>query len=76
MTPFKLEGRQIYIDRTLDLKVLLDKKSHFLLGPRQTGKSSLIAHSLQGVRVYDLLDTTVFLALSQRPERISQEILI
>ncbi len=63
-----------YIERILDLPGLLKKKSHFLLGPRQTGKTSLIRHSLKGVRVYDLLDTSVYLALSQRPERISQEL--
>lgn len=63
-----------YIERILDLPGLLKKKSHFLFGPRQTGKTSLIRHSLKGVRVYDLLDTSVYLALSQRPERLSQEL--
>ena len=65
----------LYIERTIDLVALLEKKSHFLLGPRQTGKTFLINHSLQGVRVYDLLDTDVYLALSQRPGRLAQEIL-
>ena len=63
-----------YIDRLLDLRVLLEKKSYFLLGPRQTGKSSLIAHRLKGARVYDLLDTSVFLALSHNPGRLAEEI--
>ena len=49
-----------YVDRLLDLRGLLEKKSYFLLGPRQTGKSSLIAHGLKGAHVYDLLDTSVF----------------
>ena len=62
------------IPRVLDLAALVAKKSHFLFGPRQTGKTFLIAHSLKGVRVYDLLDTTVFLALSQNPARIEQEL--
>ena len=75
MTQRYQENEQPYIERTLNLNALLDKKSHFLLGPRQTGKSFLIDHSLKGVRVYDLLDTTIYLALSQKPERISQEIL-
>jgi predicted AAA+ superfamily ATPase len=48
-----------YISRTLDLSSLLEKKSYFLFGPRQTGKSSLIRHTLRGVRVYDLLDIDV-----------------
>ena len=64
----------VYIERTLDLSSLLQKKSHFLFGPRQTGKTSLIHHSLKGVKSYDLLDTSVYLALSQNPSRISQEI--
>ena len=64
----------VYIERVLDLPSLLQKKSHFLFGPRQTGKTSLISHSLKGVRSYDLLDTSVYLALSQNPGRISQEL--
>src|SRR4030066_2476343 len=63
-----------YIERTLDLPALLEKKSHFLFGPRQTGKTFLIHHSLEGVRVYDLLDTSIYLALNQNPARISQEL--
>lgn len=62
------------IERTLNLQQLVATKSHFLLGPRQTGKSFLIAHSLKHVRVYDLLDTSVYLALSQNPGRLSQEL--
>ncbi len=63
-----------YIQRALDLDSLLEKKSHFLLGPRQTGKTTLIRHSLGGVRVYDLLDSSTFLALSQNPGRIAEEL--
>ena len=43
-----------YIERLVDLNVLLDKKSLFLFGPRQTGKTFLIRHTLENVRVYDL----------------------
>ena len=63
-----------YIPRVLDLPALLTRKSHFLFGPRQTGKSFLIARALPGVRVYDLLDSTVYLALSQQPGRIAEEL--
>ncbi len=63
-----------YIERILDLPALIEKKSHFLFGPRQTGKTSLIRHTLKGVRVYDLLDTSIYLALSQNPGRIGQEL--
>jgi predicted AAA+ superfamily ATPase len=63
-----------YIKRLVDLNVLLDKKSHFLLGPRQTGKTYLIHHTLKNVRVYDLLDSEIYLALSRNPGRISEEL--
>jgi predicted AAA+ superfamily ATPase len=63
-----------YIERQLKLAPLLEKKSHFLFGPRQTGKTFLIQNSLKGAKVYDLLDTSIFLALSRNPERIEQEI--
>jgi len=70
---FKDDGLP-YIERILDLPALMKKKSHFLFGPRQTGKTSLIRHTLKGVRVYDLLDTSIYLALSQNPGRIGQEL--
>jgi predicted AAA+ superfamily ATPase len=63
-----------WVERILDLPALLKKKSHFLFGPRQTGKTCLIRHTLKDVRVYDLLDTSVYLALSQNPGRIAQEL--
>ncbi len=62
------------IERLVSLPALLAKKSYFLLGPRQTGKSFLIRYTLPGVRVYDLLDSTTYLALSRTPERIAQEV--
>ena len=64
----------LYIERLIDLNGLLGKKSHFLLGPRQTGKTFLIRHTLDGVLVYDLLDSEIFLSLSQNPGRISEEL--
>jgi predicted AAA+ superfamily ATPase len=62
------------ITRLLNLAGLLEKKSHFLLGPRQTGKSFLITQSFHSARVYDLLDTSVYLKLSQRPQRLAEEL--
>jgi predicted AAA+ superfamily ATPase len=62
------------IERDIDLPVLLRGKSHFLLGPRQTGKSTLIQAQLPDVVTYDLLDSSVFLSLSQDPARLSQEL--
>jgi len=62
------------VPRMLDLKRLLQRKSHFLFGPRQTGKTHLIRRTLPSVRLYDLLDTAAFLTLSQDPSRLGQEI--
>ena len=62
------------LPRTLDLASLLANKSHFLLGPRQTGKTTLIRDTLPGVRSYDLLDSRVFLELSRSPERLAEEV--
>jgi predicted AAA+ superfamily ATPase len=62
------------VDRFIDLNALLEKKSHFLLGPRQTGKTFLVQHTLKNARVYDLLDTSIYLALSQNPGRMAQEL--
>lgn len=63
-----------FVPRLLDLEDLLLRKSHFLFGPRQTGKTSLIRRTLKNVRVYDLLDSSVFLTLSRSPGRIAEEI--
>lgn len=63
-----------YIPRLLSPSTLLKQKSHFLLGPRQTGKTSLVVNNLGGIRVYDLLDTSVYLSLSRNPGRLSEEL--
>jgi len=63
-----------YVERTLDLPDLLQNKSYFLFGPRQTGKTFLVHRTLKRARIYDLLDTSVYLALSQNPGRIAQEL--
>lgn len=61
------------VPRALDLRALLERKSHFLFGPRQTGKTTLVRASLPEARVYDLLDSSVYLALSREPARIAEE---
>jgi predicted AAA+ superfamily ATPase len=38
----KSKEEACYVHRLLDLPLLLEKKSHFLFGPRQTGKTFLI----------------------------------
>lgn len=61
------------IPRILNLKAALSKKSHFLLGPRQTGKTSAIEAQLGSVKVYDLLLKEVFRRLSFNPSLIREE---
>ncbi len=62
------------LPRCLNLADLLAKKSYFLFGPRQTGKTHLIAKTIPEARIYDLLDGGTLAALSQNPGRIEQEL--
>lgn len=63
-----------FVDRVADLAAWSARKSFFLFGPRQTGKTTLVRRQLPQARVYDLLDSSVFLQLSQNPGRLGEEI--
>ena len=63
----------VYVERRPDLAAWSARKSLFLFGPRQTGKTTLIRRQLPAARVYDLLDSSVFLSLSQNPGRLGEE---
>jgi predicted AAA+ superfamily ATPase len=63
-----------FVPRALDLAALARRKSLFLFGPRQTGKTALVRHALTDARVYDLLDADVFLTLSRRPAQLGEEL--
>lgn len=65
---------RVYQRRALDLARLAERKSLFLFGPRQTGKTALVKHALPGAKVYDLLDGDVFLTLSRRPAQLAEEL--
>ena len=60
------------ITRNIDLSAALAKKSVFLFGPRQCGKSWLVDHTLRNVHVVDLLSSEMFLRFSQHPEQLEQ----
>lgn len=63
----------LYLQRPIDLNDLLKKKSFFLLGPRATGKTSLIRHQLpQNILRIDLLRSDVFLRLNNRPWELEE----
>jgi predicted AAA+ superfamily ATPase len=63
-----------YYKRALNLPNLLNKKSFFLLGPRATGKTSLIGRQLPGVKTFDLLDSDTFGRLARRPKLLGEEL--
>ncbi len=64
----------IQIARKLNLNELLEQSTCFLFGPRQTGKSWLIRNQFADYKVYNLLDSSTFIKLSQSPARIRQEL--
>jgi predicted AAA+ superfamily ATPase len=63
------------VARAADLAAWMARKSHFLFGPRQTGKSHLVRAALPDARVIDLLDSSVYLSLSQNPARLAEELM-
>jgi uncharacterized protein len=64
----------MYIARSCDLSDVLQRKSCFLFGPRQTGKSSLVRHTLKSAPIYNLLDPDTYLKLSRSPSRLKEEV--
>ena len=69
-TPLKIQ----YIPRIIDLPSRISEKSHFLFGPRQTGKSTLIRNALHDAVVFDLNLSSDLLNLSREPSLISEAI--
>ena len=65
-----------YKNRVLNLTSLLSERSLFLIGPRQTGKSSYVREELAEVPAlsYNLLDSTLRLRLTSDPSYMRQEI--
>lgn len=51
--------------RLLNLLKLLNKKSHFLFGSRQVGKTTLIERSVDNAMVVDLLDLRRYMSLQR-----------
>jgi len=62
------------IPRILDLPKLLAAKSHFLFGPRQTGKTFMIRRQFPQAKYYNLHETDTFLKFNQSPHRLRQEL--
>lgn len=62
--------------RILDLQKEVQKKSIFLFGPRQTGKTYLLKRLFPRSPFYNLLLADVFLRVSQHPPIIREELLM
>lgn len=62
----------MYIDRKLDIASVVAKKSCFLFGPRQCGKSSLVRKTLPDAYILDLLSGDTYTRLSRNPGYIEE----
>ena len=60
--------------RILDLTRLLEKKSFFLFGPRGTGKTTLVRHTLTDVTMIDLLEIRTYREYLRNPSILSEQI--
>ncbi|MCC6526357.1 MAG: ATP-binding protein [Polyangiaceae bacterium] len=63
-----------FLPRALDLRTLVAKRSCFLFGPRQTGKTSWLAAQFPDALRIDLLDEEQYLALTVRPGRLAERL--
>ena len=59
-----------YYQRYLQLPKLLKRKSHFLFGPRATGKSTLIVQQLPHAAYINLLDSATYFKLLNHPDQL------
>ncbi len=62
----------MYIARKLDIASVIRKKSCFLFGPRQCGKTSLVRELLPDAHVFDLLSGDTFMRLSRSANYIEE----
>ena len=62
----------MFVNRKLNIVDVLSRKSAFLFGPRQSGKSSLIRETLRDAQIFDLLSSETFIRLSQNPRYIEE----
>lgn len=61
--------------RILDIQKTIQRKSIFLFGPRQTGKTTLLKKMFPNSLNYNLLLSDVFSRLSMRPSLLREEVL-
>ena len=70
----KWHHKGMFFKRTLNLQALTEQKSHFLLGPRSTGKSLWIAKSLTPALSLNLLEQDLLKALLIRPSELRERV--
>ena len=58
--------------RTLDLRMLANRKSLFLFGPRSTGKTTLLREQFASHAIINLLRSSVYLPLAENPSRLHE----
>ena len=63
-----------YLPRLLPLQEEASKKSIFLFGPRQTGKTTLLRRLFTESPYYNLLHSDIFFRLSARPSLLREEL--
>lgn len=61
--------------RIIDLDAIIKRKSVFLFGPRQTGKSFFLRNTYPDAAYYDLLKADLFFRLSVNPSLIREELI-
>jgi predicted AAA+ superfamily ATPase len=59
-------------NRILNLNNILQRKSLFLLGPRQTGKSTFLRKTIPNAIYIDLLESETYRTLVTNPEKLRQ----
>ena len=64
----------MFFERNLNLQKLLGQKSHFLLGPRSTGKSSWIKQSLSFRLYFNLLERELLREFLLKPSILRERI--
>ena len=62
------------IPRFLDVRGLVERKSCFLFGPRQTGKSTLIGQQFEDCPTWNLLDQALFRRLARNAALIRESL--
>ncbi len=66
-----------YINRCIDLNLKLERRSQFLFGPRQTGKTRFIREQISkdDIRLnWDLLDNNLWLSVLSDPQLLIKEV--